>query len=183
MSAPYSYKGSLQAKWRALQLLQLAIHEELSQLQNQMSSLKIEELVDIGFFCRRMEEISNSLRRDCEGRVSIIGRTLAAYVGAEALRGNEVNLSGEFATATPTIREKPKMPSNDSPEMRELLRWIGVSDEVINKGYLRPSFSQLEAELTRRLETGEKPPPGIQATFREVSAVFRQKRGKKQDEF
>lgn len=179
----YSFKQTLLAKWRALQLLQLAIHEDLSQMQSSLTGLPIPDIVDIGFFCRKMEDISDTLRRDCSARVAVVGRMLAAYAGAEAIRGNEVSLSGEFATATPTVTEKPKMPSNNSPEMRELLRWIGVSDDVIDKGYLRPSFSQLEEELTRRLETGEKPPPGIQATFREVSAVFRQKRGKKQDEF
>jgi hypothetical protein len=179
----YSFKQTLLAKWRALQLMQLSIHEDLSQMQHHLTSLPIPDIVDIGFFCRKMEDISDTLRRDCLGRVAVVGRTLAAYAGAEAIRGNEVELSGEFATAIPTIKEKPKMPSNDSPEMRDLLKWIGVSDEVIASGYVRPSFSQLEQELTRRLETGEQPPPGIQATFREVSATFRQKKGKRQDEF
>lgn len=150
----------------------------------------VPDLVDVGFLCREIAKICDGLRKAFSAKQEIVGRYLATYAASQALQGNEVDLQGEMATGTPDVAVKPKIPPNNSPDFVKLMRWLGVPDDLITKDVLRPSFSALSEELTRRLATGEKPPPGIVTTYSDMLTVFRRKRsfkdnddGSQQEEF
>lgn len=168
-------KPELVKMFETMQAFEIEAQSLLSVVPGRVSSTSIEDLVDAGFLMRELSRICETLRKAFEARQGLVARFLAAAAGADALRGVEMKLEGELARAKPVVNVKPKIPDPRTADFVKLMRWLGVSDELIGKDVLRPSFSSLKAELTKRLESGEKLPPGITATFQEMACEFRTK--------
>ncbi len=156
--------------------LQMAIHNAMAGIPNSIAVEEIPDLVDAGFLCREIANMSEDIKKISENRKTIIGRFLAARASVAAMQGSIVDLRGEYASASADIQVKPKFPEEDTAEYFELMRWIGLSDEMIQRGMLRPSFTKIQEELTKRVERGEKPPPGIMNTFTDAQVVFRRRK-------
>lgn len=175
-------KAELLVHYQQIQKYQLAIHEVLQSLVSEIQTTKDADLVDSGFLCREIANICTDIRKAAELRMAIIGKFLAARAAVASMQGELLELKGELATATPDLKTKPKLPENGSPEFNKLMRWIGVSEELLKTNMLRPSFTAIQDELTRRAAAGEKPPPGISVTFTEAMVVFRRRNPKKTNE-
>lgn len=171
-------KSELHALFNRLQSLQLEIHQALSRVNNAMAYTPIGDMVDAGFLCRESSKICQDLKVQYESKQGLIGKVLATKAGAASLQGEALVLEGELATGAPQCTEKPKFPATGTADWKALMRWLGCTDEQIQADMLRPSFTAIQVELTRRLESGEKPPPGVVASFIDVSTVFRTKNRK-----
>ncbi len=175
-------KEELLAFYRQIQQYQLKVHEFLQSIVGEIQTSKDADLVDSGFLCREIADICNDIRKAAELRMAIIGKFLAARATIAGMQGESMDLKGELASATPDVKTKPKLPDQGTPEFNRLMRWIGVSEELLAANMLRPSFTAIQEELTRRAALGEKPPPGISVTFTEASVVFRRRNSKKTNE-
>lgn len=159
-----------------IQNLQMDVHQVMAGIPNSVTSEEIPALVDSGFLCRELANIAEDIKKIAENRQAIIARFLVARASVAALQGEVIDLSGELATGSPVIKQKPKLPEQGTEDWVKLMRWIGVSDDLIQKDMLRPSFSRITEVLTERAERGEKPPPGILNTFTDAQVVFRRKK-------
>lgn len=169
-----------------LQKLQMDIHQELAAIAQSIPSETVPDLVDAGYLCRELSSMCDDLRKGLTNRQVVIARYLAARAAVDGMQGSETSLKGELATATPDIKVMPKIPENGSTDYIELMRWIGVPDELISRDMLRPSFSTIQRVLTQMAVDGKKPPPGISMTYTDAQVVFRKRKGKtdgKQEDF
>jgi len=169
-------KPELSVLYRRFQSLQLEVHELLQGIPARVHSTAMEDLVDAGFMCREISKICDDLRISCDKTQSVVSKYICARTSVDSLQGKEVVLKGELATATPDLVVKPNIPDRGSQEYVDLMRWIGLSDEMIQRDMLRPSFTRIQEILTERAVRGEKPPPGISATFTEAVVVFRKRK-------
>jgi hypothetical protein len=172
-------KAELIKIFRRMQALQLETQQVLSTIPARVVVDPMPDLVDSGYLCREISNICEDLRKSCNSREDTIGRCIAARAGADSMRGEVTVLHGEYANATPYVKVKPRFPDPDTPEYAVLMRWIGLSDEMIEKGMLRPSFTRIQEILTERAEKGEQALPGISVTFTEANVVFRKRRNDK----
>jgi hypothetical protein len=163
------------------QKLQLSVQSLLHELVIQIGTQSLPDMCDVGYFCREVSKIMHDLKVSLDGKQGVVSRVLAGRVAGAALQGEVIELRGEFCVATPDVRNKPTLPKEGTEEYRLLMRWIGVPEETINSPLLRPSFTGLEEELTKRMALGEPLPPGIVGSFTDVSVVYRKSSKKRKD--
>lgn len=173
-------KEELQGLFDQLQKLQMQIHSALASISSNLSGEKLPDMIDSGFLCREMEEIANDLRKNCADRKGLIAKMIAMRATSEFMTtGKSPVLRGELASATPDLVTKPSIPEPGTEDFNKLMSWLGCSDELIQRGVVRPSFTSLKDIVTRATVEGNKPPPGISLTFTEATVVFRRRKGKK----
>lgn len=161
------------------QKLQLKVHTLLAETVHSVGTLSIEDLCDTGFLMREIGRILKDLKDGLESKQGIVSRVLASRAATAALQNEMLDLRGKLCSATPEVKTKPIFPKEGTDDYSKLMRWIGVSNELIDSPLLRPSFKGLEAELTKRMALGEPAPPGVISSFTEVTVVYRKRTGKK----
>lgn len=180
-------KDEIKKIYDELAALQMRLHSFLASVPSEISGTSVADLVDAGFLCREAANIGKDIKTNCEARKDLIGKYLAARAAAAAMQDEVLPLKGELATATPTMQSKPNIPDVGSEEYNQLLRWCGVSDEVIKRDLIRPSFTSLQDTVTRFTIEGKPLPPGISLVYTETTVVYRKKMSKKtngqQEEF
>lgn len=171
-------KGELKLLYEQMEALQMRVHEMAAALGGQIPVERTPDLIDIGFMCREISNIADDIRKTASSRQAVTGRLIAMRAAAATMQGEEVVLRGEMATARPETDMKPKLPDPGSEDWNALMRWIGLTDEQIQRDMLRPSFSRLSEILKERAERGEQPPPGIVHTFSDAMVVFTRRKMK-----
>lgn len=71
----------------------------------------------------------------------------------------EPRLEGQWATGTPSVTEQPYMPDRSDPGYPEFMRALGATEEQLELGALKPSFTGLQEYMGKLAEQG-KPVPG-----------------------
>jgi hypothetical protein len=178
-------KTDLQALYSEAKALWTRTGVLLFEFQNAVQQVPRDDLVDCGYLLREMRNAFDDMRKNCDAKQLLAGRRLAGEACSYALRGEDLKLEGELATASAEVTTIPRLPKRGSREYVELLRWLKVPEEVIATNRLDFSFTEMQKLVAEMQSRGENPPPGIVAAHTDAVAVFRKKRGlneKKEDQ-
>lgn len=134
------------------------------------------DLVDAGFFMRQVEYLADTIRKDAKRRKTLISRLLCMRVASGHLKGDEVQLRGQYATGLAEVSPLPIVPKAGSPEYFKLMEWLGVPSEVVEQGSLRVSFTHMVAHLKRMAAEGKTPPEGLVSIHDDPIVVYRKRR-------
>lgn len=140
-----------------------------------------EELTDIGFLFREMENIGDTIRKESKGRKELCAKLICAAVVEASLNDPTDALSrvdGRLATFNPNVKFISSLPKKDDPEYDEFLEWIGVSKEVIAKGLLNFRFNEMCDLLTHLVSEGKPVPKGFKNSVPMYGGVYRRRKSK-----
>jgi len=160
-------------------------HTLLGDLQALTAKMKCNEftmrdLADIGFLCREMENLCDDFRKDFKARKEVAIKLLAHKLLTDPDNLNDEDatdrVSGELATATIDVKKFAQLPLHGTEEFCRLMDHLGVPVEAYDSGLIKFDWQKLKKEVTRRLEFGEKLPPGLGQLYTEFTARFTRKK-------
>lgn len=140
--------------------------------ENQMSS---EDMVDIGFLFRELENRLDDSRKDCKATKELIGKIICLRVAKDSLNNLDADpvVRGVLARGTPDVRRLPALPRKGTPEYVQAMKALGVQSEAaINSGCLKFDFHAIQALINECAAAGKKPPPGLDKDYPEYTTVF-----------
>ena len=165
---------------RCVDTIESQLHEanmHLTPLLEAAKNQDMEDLADCGFLMREMADTLDDLRKECNARKDIISTILAVRMTRDFLDGasTEMITRGELASATPDVKVEPMIPKAGTPEYASMCKALGVSQEMIETGVLKPHYKHLSTWLTERVE---KALPTILEipTRTTTSCIYRKKR-------
>ena len=71
------------------------------------------------------------------------------------------NIPTEFCTGTPQVKMAGRVPRPDTAEYNELLRFLGMPEDLVNSGIMRTHWPSFVDYVTRLSEEGKPLPPGV----------------------
>ena len=138
------------------------------------TALSEEEMVDVGFLFKRLEEMLDATRKECGHKKEQLGRLLAAVITRRALAdSSEPTARGELAVATADVKVRAVVPKRGTPEYEELMKHLGVREDVRHAGVLTPHWLHLSDWLTAAASRGERLPPGITTLRPDATVTYR----------
>lgn len=153
--------------------------EELMSASDDMKAKKLStsDLADVGFLCRELERLSDDLRKDCKARKELAGKIISFIVTQESLNDDSANdtVRGELATATPYVKQLPRLPARGSAMYSAFCKDLGVPQNVIDQGVIKIDWKGAIEFVTERMQDGLPLPKGISETYPEFSCVFRRR--------
>lgn len=151
------------------------VYDFMSSLEHKTKSMDPRVQTDLGYVCRELEQRFDSLRKDCKARKEAINRTIA--VRAMQLKLEDDTFEGKFrgciATGTPDVKNQAATPKRGTPEYHELLKLMGVSEDVAKQNILDFSWKGISDYITELAKQGKKLPPGIGKPFLDYQVVYR----------
>lgn len=136
-----------------------------------------EELVDIGFVLRQVEELADELRKEAKAHKELAGKTIASRCLEAAVANPDsavMTTRGTLATGVSDVRMEAVVPNSSSPEYGQLLEWCGVPDSVVKSGLLKVDFKKLGEAVTEAASRGAKI-PGAPKTWPVPFTTFRKR--------
>jgi len=145
--------------------------------------LKNEDLVDIGFFCREMENMFNELRKEVKARKELCGSIAAYNLTRDAVQDPTIRMAieGKYATGTPDVKMQAALPRKDSDEYFKFCKQLGVPEEIIRQGILKLDWDAVTNFCTERLADGLPIPDGLGKKYPQYVMQYRRK-GQTDDE-
>jgi len=138
---------------------------------------KDEELVDLGYLCREISKVCDDLRKEANAKMDLISKTLVYKYADNIVNdpASEDTIRGKLATASPDVKNEPRIPKKGTPEFAELCRFFGISDEAISSGAVTFHWKHLSNYITDCQKAGKNPPEALD--FKTVFiANYRKKR-------
>ena len=89
----------------------------------------------------------------------------------------EPKLSGEWATGSPDITEQPYMPAPSDESYAAFMGALGVNDELLQRGTVKPSFSGVQNLIANAATEGKPIPPALKSAklIKKFTVVARSK--------
>ncbi len=122
-----------------------------------------EDLADIGFLFREMEELHEELRKEAKARKELAGKVLSERIHTRNLMSDNDELApvrGQLATATCKMRIEGETPRKGTPEYSQLWEKLGLPKELEDSDIVKLSHDGLMDAVSNSLAAG-KPLPGI----------------------
>jgi len=147
--------------------------------------LNLADLADMGFLCREMENFLDNARKEVKGRKELCGKIIGLAVAKQSLADPsklKTNVKGELATATPDVKQEPKLPSKrlpdgtPNPEFHSLLMAMGFSEELAKSGLVDLRWKGMCDWISERTALGLPLPKEIVATYSAPTATFRRRK-------
>ncbi len=138
-----------------------AVHTAVTGLSKQLdvtlrTQPSLEEIADAGFALKKAEELLEDIRKNLTTRRQFWERVMCM---GWMKRNTGEPIRTEHCTVSPKVSFAAVLPRRGSPEYADMLRDLGVSDEVRDKELLKPATSGFMTEVSRRMEEGEDLPP------------------------
>lgn len=167
-----------------LDALKTAHHESYEQLtlideRIKKNQLSLQDLVDIGFLCREMEDLLDEMRKNAKKRKAFVQRYLVMRHTASAMTGTPLpdTLQGEHASASNfRVKKMAELPEFGQDGYTKYMESLGIPKEVIAKGLVKPDWEQTAEHVTVLLEDGKKLPPGLGQTWNDYTCTFTRRR-------
>jgi hypothetical protein len=150
-----------------------AINKQCVYVHREFGDMTPEELADVGFLLREAERMLDDARKEMAGRRETIGKKLCVAVTERHLQGGDLTVRTTLCTATPDIKQAPKLPAHGSPEYNKLMQQLGIPP--LAAGLVSLHFVRLQTWLTKLAEDGKNVPVDIksfpypQVTYRKKS--------------
>lgn len=139
--------------------------------------LPMQDLVDLGFLHRELENRLNEIKKECSARMDKISRIIGGIVIKRTTTDPTLSMTqrGTLASGTPEAKVLAICPKSGSPEYATLLRAMGVKEDVIECGALAPHFVKMSDYVSEKLATGQPAPAGILGTTPMFRVTYRKK--------
>lgn len=170
----------IQAMRDRMEKLQVEVYNLMATTAADMNRITVEDDADMGLLCREMEELFDEMRKEVKARKELCGKIIAMDFAKRSLAG-DVNdkVSGEIATASPDVKQQPKIPKQGTDEFLELMEAVGVSKEVALSGAVKLDWNGMGDYVAKQVALGKKIPPGITKLYPVFVATFRRKHVKR----
>lgn len=147
--------------------LHRAFYEAASEFRNQAVNLPQDELVDIAYLCKKMDQLNEDTGKEVR-KVGGLSEKLVCYKWVQDVQSNPstpTRIEGELAHATTKVRAVPTLPRrSDGENYTKLMRHLGMSDSLIESGLFDPKWTAISELVTKLQEDGRPLPPGIVKT-------------------
>lgn len=158
--------------------LETAIGDLYDAIEEQMNTIKSAEteprdLVDMGYFCRKIRERADELRKDADARLELIGKVICIRLIDPNAGDLVARARGKYAVGTPDLKMVATVPKKGSPEYLALLKHFGVDESAIKAGLFNANWKRLKDMTTELTEQGVPLPPGIGEPYPEYRTIFR----------
>lgn len=162
-------------------------HRHLSFLQAVTARLSKNEyskvaMVDLGFLCREIEELTEDWRKDCKARKELFSKVLAFQVITHATaKPDEADDSvrGQLATGTVNSEVQPKLPKRGDPDFERVLEYFGLPKSLAETGVVKLDWEAARRHVTELIASGKTPPPGLDKTYPVYSTTYRRRSSSK----
>lgn len=144
-------------------------------------SMSRPDMVDAGFFLRRMEDVLEELRKDAKAVRELIGQVIALDLTREQLADPSCpgTARGQHATAVPDCKTRYRLPKTGTADYLRIMSMLGVPADVASAGALKLDFIGFSEMMMAREQTGEQGVPDGVGKFVEYTCVFRRSPGPK----
>ncbi len=134
-----------------------------------------EELVDIGFLLREMENLLNDFRKDCKVRKELCGKIIAKKVMEDNLASGDFEdvVHGTLARGIVDLKMQPKIPKRDTEEYQLMMEAFGVPKDKI--GIVKIDWTQAGELASKCAAEGVPLPEGLGNTYPVYSTKFTRK--------
>jgi len=177
-------------KVRNLVDLRSSVDDLHDQIYNYMSgtygdvinnNLEIEDICDMAFLCRKLELLFDELRKTAKARKELSIKIMGFWLATQSIESPETykdRIDGELAYARISAKSIPKIPSSSDPVYEEFMLSLGIPEEFLKGGLLKPDFKGVTALVTDMVSKGQDLPPGVEKTWTEYNAHFYERKHK-----
>lgn len=126
------------------------------------SCTDLKELVDYAYAFRDASKLLEDCAKEArkaQKRAADIACVL--WVQASATSEQDDTVKTEYCSGTPQVKFAGRVPRPGTSEYDELLRYLGMPDDLVNSGVMRTHWPSFVDYLTRRAEEGKPLPPGV----------------------
>lgn len=118
---------------------------------------------------KHVEDMRKELNKSLE-RLQKLGCLAMAHLP-------EARLDGEWATGSPLITEQPYMPSDRDETYPAFMEALGVSQDLLARGTVKPSFSGVQNLIADAASEGRPVPPALKSAklIKKFTVVARSK--------
>lgn len=168
---------ALQKLTEELKELHHRVYEHLSLIDERMKKNQTsnQDMVDLGFLCREQEELLDEMRKNAKARKEFTQRMLVTLWTGAALTPTPLpdTIKATLASANNfRIKKMAQLPEYGGEDYVLYLRSLGIPEEVISKGLVKPDWDKTAEHVTTLLEDGKKLPPGIGQTWNIYTCTF-----------
>jgi hypothetical protein len=161
------------------------VYEFASRVDDSMKAgkLPVEDAVDIGYVMNSLAQFFDAARKDCKGRKEQIARMVSLHVATLEMENpgqNTGHVKGRLAIGIPDIRREVQIPKIKDPKTKKLtpeyvqfMRTLGVPEEVIQLGIIKPDWKGLGDYATHLARLGRNPPAGTGKTYTQHKLALR----------
>lgn len=142
--------------------------------------LSYTQYADVGYFFRELESLFDELRKDAKAHKELNSKILSLLLQQEFLQNPDSpeSVSGDYASARPTITKRPKVPKRDSKEMEMLCKHFNIPLETLDEGIFKLDWKKTSDYLTELAEQGKELPIPLE-TWDDFQATYTRKRSSK----
>lgn len=146
---------------------------QLAVVQTQVTHADPALLMDAIYALKQSAKFTDDLRKEINKqleRLQKLGCLAMAHLP-------EPRLVGEWATGSPLITEQPYMPSPGDEVYPSFMSALGVSDELLERGTVKPSFSGVQNIIAQASEQGKQVPEALKSAklIKKFTVVARSK--------
>ena len=150
----------------------LALNSTAETITNPDTSL--EAMTDLGFLCREMEELSDSLRKEAKKAKEGVSKILCYRMLVTAVNEEKGSpkIKGTLATATPKLGTVTTLPREGTPEYDSLVKFFGEDVSSLMKLH----WPKVQERIQQLVEDGVELHPSLkpQSVY---SCTYRRRNG------
>lgn len=145
----------------------------IKDLHNEVS---LEELADMAFALKKISEIFDEIEKKTRNTYELAERLLCMMW---AQNGDSDPIRTPYCTITPRIRMAAQIPKKGTPEYAELMKALGINEELQTSDAVRPHWPGLVDFVTELLTQGRPLPAGVDPhkTYPVYGVTIRQRKG------
>lgn len=128
-----------------------------------LQEMKTADMVDIGFLSRELEDLFDSLRKECKARKELFGKIIAVKQTQLVTQDPtlDLNVMGSLAQAKPQSRQIPIVPKAGTQEYIDMMEYFGVKKEFVDVGILEPHYMHMSDYFSKLASEGGRAPKGL----------------------
>lgn len=165
-------KTTIKIHDRARELHRVVV-ENLFRLKNELSSMSLEEILDVAYGLKETASLLNDSRKECEDVMKMMGQVMCVmWVQKNINTGCDDPIRSEHAIGTPHVKKMMHLPKTDTDEYTALMRYMGVKEGAL----VRPHWPSIVDHVTELLSNGKEAPPGMTGKIYDIHTVIIRKR-------
>lgn len=153
--------------------LHRVVVENLFRLQSELSSMSLEEMLDVAHGLKETFRALDDARKECEDVVKTLEQVMCLiWVKKSVSTNSDEPIRSEYAIGTPRVKRMMHIPKRGTEEYTTLMASMGVVSEDL----VRPHWPSMVDHVTSLLSSGGEPPPGMSGETYDIHAVTIRKR-------
>jgi hypothetical protein len=150
----------------------------LTETINDVSNNKFsaEDLCDMGFLCRKIEEYCDEIRKSVKSRKDLNIKIMGFHLATQSVEdpGNVTDrIDGELAHCRVEAKVIPVIPKLGEDGFKECMENFGVPENLFGSKLVKVNFDAMAQYTTDMIKSGNALPPGISKSWTEFRGTFR----------